>query len=149
MPVLVPLLVTIGCPADPVLGPQEGTVRGSSIGAPAGFYWTPADRWWALKRGQCWFPCWDHWTSFGPGVGPVLVPLLGFCWTSCRPGVGRSRGASVGSPAGLLLDFLPTRCWDHKRGQCWFPCWLLLDLLLTVGIGHFVGPVLVPQLGTD
>jgi hypothetical protein len=53
-----PCWVTIGLPADPVLGPQEGPVlipllgpldllltrcwdlSGSSVGSPAGYYWT-------------------------------------------------------------------------------------------------------------
>jgi hypothetical protein len=53
-------------------------------------------------------------------VGPVLVPLL-------EP-----------------LDFLLTMCWAHKRGQCWFPCWVLLDLLLIRWWAHKRGQCWFP-----
>jgi hypothetical protein len=63
----------------------------------------PADRWWALKRGQCWFPCW---VTIGPAAeqvlgpleGPVLVPLRGTIGPPFNPVL-----ASVGSPAGYYL----------------------------------------------
>jgi hypothetical protein len=90
--VLVPLLGTIGPPADPVLGPQEGPMLVAllvTIGPPAGQVLGP-------KEGQVFVPCWP---PFNPVLGQCRFP----CW--------------------LLLDLLLTRCWALKKGHCLSPAW--------------------------